>query len=293
MARDNAWRGKFRLAAILALGAMVLGGCDQPESVEPPVSEQDRAVQTFKEKVADMEGKLEGFQEKLKGVMERLKSPASPEDPAQTASQEEAAAGKPAPASPSEDLQKVMESLETPATPTEEAAAGSQAPPRLVRSEPMMQAAKEPTKPKKTASAPAEMAAPPMPHASAKTMVPEAAPRSQGRPRPNFGTIPVAPVPRPPKEDGPNHFDLGLAEWQQNHLQAAIGHFKAALAAEPTNAHAYWNLALIYDLKGEGASAIEMMEKAEAIYHAYGEREDMLKARERLLDWYKGYDARN
>ena len=157
----------------------------------------------------------------------------------------------------------------------------------------MTQAAKEPTKPKKTASAPAEMAAPPMPHASAKTMVPEAAPRSQGRSRPNFGTIPVAPVPRPPKEDGPNHFDLGLAEWQQNHLQAAIGHFKAALAAEPTNAHAYWNLALIYDLKGEGASAIEMMEKAEAIYRAYGEREDMLKARERLLDWYKGYDARN
>jgi tetratricopeptide (TPR) repeat protein len=115
-----------------------------------------------------------------------------------------------------------------------------------------------------------------------------AMPASPKRPRPVFGTVQAQPEPAA-KEEGGKAFDLGLAEWRQNNFSAAIGHFEAAVTAEPNNAHAFWNLAVLLDRQGEGKKAIAAMERAEEIYRAHGQREDVLKAREHLLEWYKKY----
>jgi len=117
----------------------------------------------------------------------------------------------------------------------------------------------------------------------------------RGRPRPSIGPLSPAPAPEPAPApaaktvDDLNHFDLGLIEWRQNNLPAAIVHFKAVIASEPGNAHAYWNLALVYDQQGEGTNAIRMMEEAEKIYKNYGDPEDMRKARDHLVSWHEKY----
>ncbi len=258
---SEAGRGaKTWLWISLAAGGLVLLGCDGPEEAQAPPEKPDSAMQVFKKEVEDMETRLDGFQKKLQGVMENLKTPAAPG--------EEEAAKKPAPPTPSEELQEVMESLKTPVAPGEETAK------KPVVSAPAPVGAQDPA---------------PRPRRSVKAEAAPAMPASPKRPRPVFGTVQAQPEPAAKEEEGGKAFDLGLAEWRQNNFSAAIGHFEAAVTAEPNNAHAFWNLAVLLDRQGEGKKAIAAMERAEEIYRAHGQREDVLKAREHLLEWYKKY----
>ncbi len=288
---SEAGRGaKTWLWISLAAGGLVLLGCDGPEEAQAPPEKPDSAMQVFKKEVEDMETRLDGFQKKLQGVMENLKTPAAPG--------EEEAAKKPAPPTPSEELQEVMESLKTPVAPGEETAKKPAPPTPGEELQEVMESLKTPVAPgeetakKPVVSAPAPVGAQdpaPRPRRSVKAEAAPAMPASPKRPRPVFGTVQAQPEPAAKEEEGGKAFDLGLAEWRQNNFSAAIGHFEAAVTAEPNNAHAFWNLAVLLDRQGEGKKAIAAMERAEEIYRAHGQREDVLKAREHLLEWYKKY----
>jgi tetratricopeptide (TPR) repeat protein len=95
--------------------------------------------------------------------------------------------------------------------------------------------------------------------------------------------------PAPSPQESGHYFDLGLQSWHAKDLDKAIQYFLLSVRAEPMNAHAYWNLAIIHDLKGQGLKAIEAMEKAKGIYQKYDRIEDDLKAREKLRGYYKKY----
>ena len=70
--------------------------------------------------------------------------------------------------------------------------------------------------------------------------------------------------------EGPgSHFRQGLDFWKSKQLDEAIKHFKEVVRLDHENAHAYWNLGLIYEEKKDDLQAIDNMKKAETIYLKY------------------------
>jgi tetratricopeptide (TPR) repeat protein len=65
------------------------------------------------------------------------------------------------------------------------------------------------------------------------------------------------------------HFQLGLEFWLSKNLDKAIDQFQQVVRVTPENAHAYWNLGLLYDENNRGPEAIANMKKAQAIYSKY------------------------
>jgi tetratricopeptide (TPR) repeat protein len=70
--------------------------------------------------------------------------------------------------------------------------------------------------------------------------------------------------------DPDSHFRLGLDYWRSKKPDEAIRHFKEVLRLDPENAHAYWNLGLLYEEKQDDSLAVDYIKKAEAIYLKYG-----------------------
>jgi predicted transglutaminase-like cysteine proteinase len=70
--------------------------------------------------------------------------------------------------------------------------------------------------------------------------------------------------------NGPDfHFQNGLVLWQSENLEAALHEFQEVIRLAPENAHAYWNLGLLYDKLNQGTEAIASLKKAEEVYSKY------------------------
>ena len=57
----------------------------------------------------------------------------------------------------------------------------------------------------------------------------------------------------------------------------------------PENAHAYWNLGLLYDKLNQGPEAIANLKKAEGIYSKYNYPEFVADTRKRLNQFSEKY----
>lgn len=87
--------------------------------------------------------------------------------------------------------------------------------------------------------------------------------KTRKRNRPADAVVKVVP-------DGPgSHFRRGIDFWKSKQLDKAIRHFKEVVRLDHENAHAYWNLGLIYEEKKDDLQAIDNMKKAETIYLKY------------------------
>ncbi|MFQ5451618.1 MAG: tetratricopeptide repeat protein [Nitrospinaceae bacterium] len=89
--------------------------------------------------------------------------------------------------------------------------------------------------------------------------------------------------------DPEDHFKLGLGYWRQKELSSAISEFQQVVQLDPENAHAFWNLGLLYNEIGEGEDAIINMRKSEELYTKYDYPEYALESRKRLDKFYKKY----
>ncbi|GJL77022.1 MAG: hypothetical protein NPINA01_00110 [Nitrospinaceae bacterium] len=85
----------------------------------------------------------------------------------------------------------------------------------------------------------------------------------------------------PPEGPG-SHFRLALDFWRARKLDKAIQHFKEVVRRDHENAHAYWNLGLIYEEKKDHLQAMENIKKAETIYLKYDYTLYAQQARKRL-----------
>ncbi len=309
-------------AALLILFAQALSACGDADKADVPRGETEEEA-GLKREILDVERRLDGLQSKVKEVMEGLKGEDTEEKPsadvaaekAETPSEElqrvmeslETPIGAEAPeehaAKQGEETRQGEENPEAPvaksqpeikpAHPGEEVKSGTGKPeapvvaasPKILPPLPEERPAQAARKTEPAAEAGTPKARPSQPVEETKKDTQEKAAAEVAK------TPAPAPEPAPAVKiiDDLNHFDLGLIEWRQNNLPAAIVHFKAAIASEPANAHAYWNLALVYDQQGEGTKAIRMMEEAEKIYKNFGDQEDMLKARDHLLSWHEKY----
>lgn len=83
-------------------------------------------------------------------------------------------------------------------------------------------------------------------------------------------------------ENSSSHFRLGMDYWRFNNLDAAIRHFEEAVRLDWENAHAYWNLSLLYEDKNMGSEAVDNAIKAKAIYSKYDYSLYVIQARKRL-----------
>jgi len=70
-------------------------------------------------------------------------------------------------------------------------------------------------------------------------------------------------------DDPDSHFRQGLDFWRSKNPDEAIRQFKEVLRLAPENAHAYWNLGLLYEEKQDDTQAADYIKKAEAIYLKY------------------------
>ncbi|VAX28739.1 hypothetical protein MNBD_NITROSPINAE05-687 [hydrothermal vent metagenome] len=90
--------------------------------------------------------------------------------------------------------------------------------------------------------------------------------------------------------DGPDlHFQNGLVFWKSENLEAALHEFREVIRLAPENAHAYWNLGLLYDKLNQGAEAIASLKKAEEVYSKYNYPEFAEDARKRLKSFSEKY----
>ncbi len=85
-------------------------------------------------------------------------------------------------------------------------------------------------------------------------------------------------------------FRLGLDQWRSKNLNGAIEQFEEVVRLEPENAHAYWNLGLIYKQKGEGEVAVAHIKKAEDLYLKYNYFSYAEESREHLDSLIKKYN---
>lgn len=86
-----------------------------------------------------------------------------------------------------------------------------------------------------------------------------------------------------------SHFQLGLEHWLAKNLVAAINQFQEVIRVAPENAHAYWNLALLYNENNQGPEAIAYIKKARAIYSKYEYTAYAEEARKRLNGYLEKY----
>ena len=91
----------------------------------------------------------------------------------------------------------------------------------------------------------------------------------------------------------PNDPDLlfrsGLDNWKSKNLGAAIDQFEEVVQLEPENAHAYWNLGLIFHQQGQGQEAVTYMKKAEDLYLKYNYFSYAEESREHLNSLIEKY----
>ena len=83
-------------------------------------------------------------------------------------------------------------------------------------------------------------------------------------------------------EDPGSHFRLGMDYWRSNNLDAAIQHFEEVVRLDPENAHAFWNLSILYEKMNKGSEALNNAIKAKAIYSKYDYSLYVAQAQERL-----------
>lgn len=91
-------------------------------------------------------------------------------------------------------------------------------------------------------------------------------------------------------EDPESHFKLGLDYWQSKNLDAAIQHFEEVVRLEPVNAHAYWNLSLLFEEKDMGTEALIYTKKAENIYKKFDYTLYESQAQKRIEQLSKKYE---
>ncbi len=85
-------------------------------------------------------------------------------------------------------------------------------------------------------------------------------------------------------------FRLGLDQWKSKNLNGAIEQFEEVVRLEPENAHAFWNLGLIFKQKGQGQEAVDHMKKAEDLYLKYNYFSYAEETREHLDSLIKKYN---